>query len=88
MKENQKDSNQTIIMQKSASNAIGIVSFIFGLISVFILSPLFVPLALILGTIGIVKKQMLWSIMGIVLAIIGFATSPILLGLFAVIGLA
>ena len=88
MKENQKDSNQTIIMQQGASNAIGIVSFIFGLISVFILSPLFVPLALILGTIGIVKKQMLWSIMSIVLAIIGFATSPILLGLFAGIGLA
>ncbi|RLA75305.1 MAG: hypothetical protein DRG11_02020 [Epsilonproteobacteria bacterium] len=88
MQENQKDSNKTIIIHQGASNAIGIVSFIFGLISVFILSPLFVPLALIFGTIGIIKKQMLWSILGIVLAIIGFVTSPILMGMLAAIGLA
>ncbi len=88
MEENQKDSNQTIIIQQGVSNTIGIMSFVFGLISVFILSPLFVPLALIFGTIGIIKKQMLWSIVGIVLAIIGFVTSPVLIGLFATMGMA
>ena len=43
------------------------------------LSPIFVPLAVLLGIIGVVKKQLMWSIIGLVFAVIGFVTSPILM---------
>ena len=64
------------------SNALGITSFIFGLISIFFLAPVFVPLALLLVIIAIIKKQLAWGIIGIICGIIGFVTSPILLGIF------
>ncbi len=73
---------ETIVIVQNKSNALGIASFIFGLISIFILSVLFVPLALIFGILGIIKKQLAWSIAGIILALIGFVTSPMLLGMF------
>ena len=78
----EKENQQTVVVVQDRSNALGIASFIFGLISIFILSPLFVPLALLFGVIGIVKKQIVWSIVGMIFAIIGFATSPMLLGIF------
>jgi len=73
---------QTIIIQNGnvSGNALGIASFVFGLISIFILSPLFVPLGIILGTIALIKKQLLWGSLGLVCSVIGFMTSPILLG--------
>jgi len=78
----------TVIIKHDASNALGIASFIFGLISIFILSPIFVPLAIILGIIAVIKKQLAWGITGLVCAGIGFITSPILLGMFAVLNIA
>lgn len=72
----------TVILQNNTSNALGIAAFIFGVISIFVLSPIFVPLAVILGTIAIIKKQLVWGIVGLVCAALGFLTSPILLGLF------
>lgn len=76
-------STQTIIIQneKIQGNALGIASFIFGLISIFILAPLFVPLGLILGIIAVIKKQLIWGALGLVCSVIGFMTSPILLGI-------
>ncbi len=76
----QATAQQTIIIQ-NASSAMGIASFIFGLISIFMFSILFVPLSLLFGVIGIIKKQFIWSSLGIVFAIIGFMTSPVLLGM-------
>ncbi|MGH9957268.1 MAG: hypothetical protein ACREBC_09080 [Pyrinomonadaceae bacterium] len=74
----------TIILKHDATNALGIASFIFGLISIFPLglAPIFVPLALIFGTTAVVKKQLAWGISGLICALIGFITSPILLGFF------
>lgn len=69
----------TVILQNNTSNSLGIASFIFGLISIFFLSPVFVPIALILGVIAAIKKQLVWGILGLVCALIGFMTSPILL---------
>jgi len=83
--------NQTINVVvnggSSSSSAIGITSFVMGIISVFFLSIVFVPLALIFGVIGITKGQTLWSLLGIVFGIIGFFTSPILLGLLGLASL-
>ncbi len=83
----EKENQQTVVVIQNQSNALGIASFIFGLISIFIFSPLFVPLALIFGVIGMLKKQIVWSIVGIIFAIIGFVTSPILLGMFGLASL-
>lgn len=83
-----KATTSTIILQNNTSNALGIASFVFGVISIFILAPLFVPLAILLGIIAVIKKQLVWGILGIFCALIGFATSPILLGIlgFASLG--
>lgn len=71
-----------VIVKSDVSNAIGIASFVFGIISIFFLAPLFVPLAVLLGIIAIVKKQLVWGILGLVSAFFGFITSPILMGFF------
>jgi hypothetical protein len=70
-----------VVVQSNPSNALGIASFVFGILSIFILAPLFVPLAMILGIIAVIKKQLLWGILGMVCALAGIATSPIFLGL-------
>lgn len=77
-----------VIVQHNPSNAAGIASFVFGVISIFILAPIFVPLAIILGIVAVIKKQLLWGIMGLVCALIGIATSPIFLGLMGLASVA
>ena len=46
------------------------------------MAPLFVPLAVIFAILAIIKKQVAWGVTAIICSIIGFATSPILLGVF------
>ena len=75
---------QTIVIQNDASNAIGIASFIFGLLSIFVLSIIFVPIAVITGIIAVMKKQLVWGILGLICALIGALTSPIILGLLGI----
>jgi len=77
----------TVILKNETGNAIGIASFVLGLVSIFILSPIFVPIAIILGVIAVIKKQLVWGILGLVCALIGFVTSPILMGTFGLVGL-
>lgn len=86
--ENEKTEHvMKIVVQNNMSNTLGIASFIFGLISIFFLAPVFVPLALLFGIIAIIKKQLAWGIIGIICSIIGFVTSPILLGIFGLVSL-
>jgi hypothetical protein len=66
---------------QSATNAVGIASFVIGVISIFALAILTVPLAVVLGLIGLRHEQKLWAALGLVCAVIGFLTSPVLLGL-------
>ncbi|MDQ3584026.1 MAG: hypothetical protein M3495_21615 [Pseudomonadota bacterium] len=82
--ETNRASNQTttIIVKRDTGNALGIASFIFGVLSIFILAPIFVPLALLIGVIAVIRKQLVWGILGLVCGLIGFMTSPILLALF------
>jgi len=82
------ENQETVVIVQNKSNALGIVSLIFGLLSIFILSIVFVPLALLFGTLGIIKQQYIWSIVGIIFAIIGFFTSPMLLGMLGLAGVA
>ena len=74
-----EENPQVIVIKQSSSFGVG--SFVTGFISIFILSPLFVPISLLMGIIGLAKGQILWSILGLICAIVGFMTSPILMGL-------
>jgi hypothetical protein len=66
-------------MNNNASKSEGLVSLTLGIISIFYMSPVFVPLAIVVGIVALFKKQFLWGILGILCAVIGFVTSPILL---------
>ena len=47
------------------------------------MAPVFVPLAVLLGVVALFKKQFVWGLLGLLCALAGFLTSPILLGLVA-----
>jgi len=51
-----------IIQDGEQDNDVGIASVIFGIISLFFLAPLFVPLALLCGILAVFKKQRLWGV--------------------------
>ena len=72
--------NDKIIIKQSAP-IYGTLSIIFGFIGIFILSPLFSPLAFILGLLACLQKEYMAGILGIVFGIIGVITSPILMAL-------
>ena len=59
----------------------GTLSIIFGFIGIFILSPIFSPLAFIFGILSISKKEYLAGIIGLLFSVIGVLTSPILMAL-------
>ena len=68
---------------KQSSSIYGSLSIIFGFIGVFILSPLFSPLALILGLLACLQKEYAAGLIGILFGVIGILTSPILLALLS-----
>ena len=71
------------IIVKQSSSIYGSLSIIFGFIGVFILSPLFSPLALILGLLACLQKEYAAGLIGILFSVIGILTSPILLALLS-----
>lgn len=81
MAASKEQAQTTVIIQNAAGSGLGIASFVLGLISIFFLSIVFAPLALLLGTIALFKKQFVWGGIGIVCAFIGLITSPIFLGI-------
>ena len=56
--------------------AYGIASLVLGIIGLFIFSLVLCPLAIIFGIVSIVKKEYVFSIIGIICAIIGLLFSP------------
>jgi len=75
-------------MNNNPSPSAGPASFIFGVISIFYLSPIFVPLAVITGIVALFKKQFVWGVLALFCAVIGFLTSPILLAALGLTALA
>ena len=69
------------IIIKEHTPIYGTVGIIFGFIGIFILSPLFSPIALILGILACGKKEYAAGIISIIFAILGIITSPILMAL-------
>ena len=73
-----------IIYKKSPSNVIGILSVVFGGLSLFMIALLFVPLGVLFGILSLLKRRVAAVILGVVgifLSVIGFLTSPLLMGL-------
>lgn len=67
----------------------GVLSLVFGILSIFILGFLFAPTALILGIIGLTKgHSTTLCVLGIIFAAFGMLTSVVLWSLFATMGLA
>ena len=71
---------EKIIIRESVPQY-GTLSIIFGFVGVFILSPIFSPLAFIFGILSISKQEYLAGVIGIIFSIIGVVTSPILMAL-------
>ena len=58
---------------------LGIIAVVFGVISIFMWSIFFVPLALVLGIIALFMGQIGWGIAAIILSVIGALTSPMII---------
>ena len=72
-----------IIYKKNPSNVIGIFSVVFGILSLFTIALLFVPL----GVLSILKRTfptMALGVVGLLLSTLGFLTSPLLMGLLGI----
>ncbi|MBS82652.1 MAG: hypothetical protein CMD65_00775 [Gammaproteobacteria bacterium] len=59
----------------------GVMSLVFGFIGIFILSFILSPLAMILGILAIANQEYAAGIIGIIFAILGILTSPILMAI-------
>ncbi len=70
------------------SSVVGWIAVICGILGLFTLSIVFVPLGLLFSFIAIFSGQILWGLFGIVLALLGFLTSPTLLGIVGLAALA
>ena len=78
----QAQPQQIVVVHKARSSAVGICALIFGIISIFFFSALFVPLSLIMAIIALIQKQTGLAIGAIICAMIGTFTSPTLLLFF------
>ena len=74
-----------VVIERPDTATLGIVSFVIGLIGILFISFILSPLALIFGVFSLMKDDSkIWGILGIIFAIIGALTSPILMGLLGV----
>ena len=58
---------------------LGLFAVGFGLLGIFTIGPVFVPLALIFGLIAIFAGQILWGLAAVILALVGVLSSPTLM---------
>jgi len=79
-----KDSNININIGVNSAT-FGIISFVIGIIGIFIISFILSPLALLFGVISLFReKSKIWGLLGVICAIIGAITSPILMGILGI----
>ena len=75
---------QVVIVEKRVGSAAGFASILFGILGIFTLGLLFVPLAFLFAIIALFKRQIALGLVGLILAVIAAITSP---SLWAVFGL-
>ncbi|MBY0463236.1 MAG: hypothetical protein K2Q34_08660 [Alphaproteobacteria bacterium] len=85
IKKQKKDlSEAQVVILKENSKIFSILSIVFGLLSIFVLSILFVPLGVFFSFLGFLKKNptnITLSVLGFVFSVIGLLTSPMLMSL-------
>lgn len=82
--EKKLSSDAQVVFIKEQSKVFGILGLVFGLLSIFLLAVLFVPLGLIFCLFGLLKRDsanIALSVLGLLLCLIGFLTSPFLMSL-------
>jgi hypothetical protein len=70
--------------QSGGISIIGGGAVAFGLLGIFSMGYIFVPLALICSLIALFMGQMSWAFIGLLLTVAGFITSPVLLGILGI----
>ncbi len=74
--------NESQQQQGSPENpVVGWFAVGFGFLGIFINGPVFVPLTLICSVVALFMRQASWAFIGLLLTVVGFLTSPVLLGL-------
>ena len=63
---------------------IGAAAVAFGILGIFSMGYIFVPLALICSIITLFLGQISWAFIGLLLTVAGLLTSPVLLGLLGI----
>ena len=84
--QNENTPQRVMIVNQSPSSAVGICALIFAIISIFFFAIVFVPLAIILSIIAILKKQFTWGICALIVACASALLSPTVWG--ALLGMA
>ena len=85
-RESQENQGQQTTQEKAP--VIGWIAVGCGVLGLFTMSIIFVPLTLVCSVIALFMGQGVWAFLGVVLAVIGFLTSPILLGIVGLSALA
>lgn len=65
-----------VVLINLKSEAIGICAFIFGILSMYKLTILLMPISLVLAAMAWTKNQRVWAICAIIACVIAFLTSP------------
>ena len=65
-----------VVVVQGQSNALGICSIIYSIVSVFFVALIFAPLGILLGIIAVTKKQTAFGIVGIIIAVVSLLMSP------------
>jgi len=75
MSDRSDDQGAVVVRERRVGNGAGFASIISGILGVFFLGLLFVPLGLIFGIVALAKKQFALGILGIVCCL--FAALPV-----------
>lgn len=71
-----------VIQEKRIGSGAGLGSIICGVLGIFFWGIIFVPLGGIMAIVAIFKRQVALGLIGLVLAVIGFLSSPTIWALF------
>lgn len=75
---NIENSNVTVEQMSKTTPVLGILSIVFGGLSMLPLLGIVSPIGLILGIVALVKKQKITGVIGTSISVLGVVTSPIL----------
>lgn len=74
-----------VVKDRRAGSGAGIAAIVFGILGIFFIGILFVPLSLIFSIIALFKRQIGLGILGLICCIVAALSSP---SLWAIFGLA